>query len=234
MVLLNPTIDVYLEVGNKRTIAAAIEWPGWCRIGRDAPSALEALAAYGVRYGRVVHAAHLHFKAPDNSAALKVVERVKGSAMTDFGAPEAIPTIDNQPFDGEALRRARALLRAAWRAFDEAVASAHGKSLSTGPRGGGRDLDHIVEHVLGADSGHLSRLGRSYKPDPQEDLEQQLTHMREAMLDALDAGAQGEIPARGPRGGKRASVRFVMRRALWHVLDHLWEIEDRSTSGAKS
>ena len=26
-------INVYLEVGKHRTIAAALEWPGWCRPG---------------------------------------------------------------------------------------------------------------------------------------------------------------------------------------------------------
>ena len=36
-------------------------------------------------------------------------------------------------------------------AFDGAVQSAAGKELRKGPRGGGRDLETIVEHVLGAD-----------------------------------------------------------------------------------
>jgi hypothetical protein len=47
------------------------------------------------------------------------------------------------------------------------------------------------------------------------------------MLDALEASARGEIPARGPRGGRRWSPRYFVRRATWHILDHVWEIEDR-------
>ena len=35
-------IEVYLEIGKKRTFAGALDWPGWCRGGRDEPSALQA------------------------------------------------------------------------------------------------------------------------------------------------------------------------------------------------
>ena len=38
---------------------------------------------------------------------------------------------------------------------------------------------------------------------------------------------QGEIAEYGPRGGKRWSPRYFVRREAWHVLDHIWEIEDR-------
>lgn len=31
----NIPIDVQIEQGQKRAIAYAVEWPGWCRIGRD-------------------------------------------------------------------------------------------------------------------------------------------------------------------------------------------------------
>jgi hypothetical protein len=27
--------EVYLETGQKRVFAAAVDWPGWCRSGRD-------------------------------------------------------------------------------------------------------------------------------------------------------------------------------------------------------
>jgi len=35
-------IGVYLEVGTKRTFAGALDWPGWCRNGRDETAALKA------------------------------------------------------------------------------------------------------------------------------------------------------------------------------------------------
>ena len=47
-------IDIYVESGKKRTFAGAIEWPGWCRSGRDEASALQALFEYGPRYARAL------------------------------------------------------------------------------------------------------------------------------------------------------------------------------------
>lgn len=224
------TIDVYLESGSTRTIAGAVEWPGWCRVARDEEAALQALVDHGVRYGRVVHAAHLRFKAPADVSELKVVERLQGGATTDFGAPEAMPEQDSRAFDAAELHRSQALMRACWRAFDTAVTEARGKTLSTGPRGGGRKLDKIVEHVVGSNASYLGLLARKHTPDPQADLEQQVAEVREAMLEALAAAERGEIPERGPRGGKIWPARFYVRRALWHLLDHAWEIEDRSAA----
>ena len=51
---------------------------------------------------------------------------------------------------------------------------------------------------------------------------------REAILKAVAASAHGEVPERGPRGGVRWTARYFVRRDAWHVLDHTWEIEDRS------
>ena len=84
---------VYLEVGNRRTFAAALEWPGWCRSGRDEAAALQALFAYGPRYARVLRPARLGFQAPKPAAALVVAERLTGNATTDFGAPDLALTL---------------------------------------------------------------------------------------------------------------------------------------------
>lgn len=45
---------VYLEIGQKRTFAAAIDWPGWARSGRDEEAALRALMDYASRYAHVL------------------------------------------------------------------------------------------------------------------------------------------------------------------------------------
>jgi len=82
------TIDVYLEIGDKRTFAGAIDWPGWCRIGRDEESALQALVDSGPRYADVLHAAKIAFQAPADLSALVVVERLEGNTTTNFGAPD--------------------------------------------------------------------------------------------------------------------------------------------------
>jgi hypothetical protein len=52
-------------------------------------------------------------------------------------------------------------------------------------------------------------------------------HQRQAVLGALRAAARGEFPLLGPRGGRRWTPRYFVRRDAWHVLDHVWEIEDR-------
>jgi hypothetical protein len=40
----SPPTPVYLEVGEKKTFACSVDWPGWCRSGRDEDAALQALA----------------------------------------------------------------------------------------------------------------------------------------------------------------------------------------------
>ena len=82
---------VYVEVGAKRAFASAADWPGWSRSGRDEAAALEALAAYAPRYARVTKLAKIEL--PKDATSFKVVERLKGNATTDFGAP-GIPAKD--------------------------------------------------------------------------------------------------------------------------------------------
>jgi len=215
-------VDVYLEVGTKRTFAGAMDWPGWCRSGRDETTALQSLFDYAPRFARVLQPARLGFQAPENVTALRVVERLEGTPTTDFGAPDASPSVDAAPIPEQELQRLQMLFRACWQAFDAAVQAAAGKELRKGPRGGGREADKIVEHVLGAEQSYLSSLGwkRKNKPDSP-------TQAREIVLTALAAAAHGELPAKGPRGGVYWTPRYFTRRAAWHILDHAWEIEDR-------
>ncbi|HLD94543.1 MAG TPA: hypothetical protein VI703_10125 [Anaerolineales bacterium] len=220
-------IDIYLEIGKKRTFAGAIDWPGWCRSGRDEPSALQALFEYGPRYARVLEAAQLGFQPPLDSSAFSVIERLEGNATTDFGAPDASPSSDSNPVDDAELRRFQRLLEAYWLAFDAAARSAAGKELRKGPRGGGRDLDRIVQHVLGSDASYLSSLGWKFKQAEEGDPAGELRHTRQAILNALAAAVQGELPERGPRGAIHWTPRYFVRRVAWHVLDHTWELEDR-------
>jgi hypothetical protein len=223
-------VNVYLEVGKKRTLAGAVDWPGWCRGGSNQSAALQALLEYGPRYEKVLHAAGTPFHAPSLASSLKVVEEVTGNTTTDFGAPDVAPSTDAAPVDDAELRRLKEILRACWTALDSAAEAARGKELRKGPRGGGRELDGIIEHVVGAEAGYLSRLGgklpRSMGEENQ-DAASLVLAQRRIILDSLDAAARGEFPAQGPRGGARWSCRFFVRRAAWHILDHVWEIEDR-------
>lgn len=220
------TIDVFLETGKKRTFAGSVAWPGWSRSGRDDASALQALLDYAPRYARVIHTAGLPFEVPANTAVFAVVEQLPGSATTDFGAPDAVLAADALPVDGAELERLKAILQASWRTFDTAVDAAGGRELRKGPRGGGRDLDRIVQHVLEADLAYLPRLNRRFKP-AGDDSQAQLAETRQAILEALDAAVVDGLPESGPRGGKLWTPRYFVRRVVWHALDHAWEIEDR-------
>lgn len=219
-------MDVYLEIGSKKVIACAIDWPGWSRHGRDEPMALQALIDYGPRYARAVESAGLGFRPPATISSLTVFERLPGNASTDFGGLGVIPPADSRPFDASELARSMALLSAALDTFDRAVWAAAGKELTKGPRGGGRDLDHIVGHVMDSHRAYLGRLAWKLPKDGGSRVEQQAL-IRQATVEALHAAERGELPQQGPRGGKLWPPRFFVRVIMWHVLDHVWEIEDR-------
>ncbi|MEP6776611.1 MAG: DinB family protein [Chloroflexota bacterium] len=223
----NP-IAVYLEVGDKRTLAGGLDWPGWCRGGRDEKAALQALVDYAPRYERALLGSGISFPTPTDASAFNVVERVKGNMTTDFGAPDVPPSADNDPIDVAELERLRALLTACWTALDNAAEAAHGKELRKGPRGGGRELAGVVGHVVRAQESYLRRLGGTL-PSMADDDDPivALDRQKPVILDALGAASRGEFPAAGPRGGSRWTPRYFVRRAAWHVLDHVWEIEDR-------
>lgn len=221
------SIDVYLEVGKKRIFAGAIEWPGWCRSGRDEESALQALVDYGPRYAHVLRTKEFGFHSPTNTSAFSIVERLKGNATTDFGAPGLVPSGDSKTVNEAELQKFQALLKACWRAFDAATRSAAGKELTKGPRGGGREVEGIIQHVLESDEGYLSGLGWKTALDDEAEIRQRLKRTRKSILEGLTASAHGEIAERGPRGGIRWKPRYFVRRLAWHGLDHTWEIEDR-------
>ena len=113
------------------------------------------------------------------------------------------------------LARQGAILEACWKTLDEVVKGAPAE-LRKGPRGGGRDRDKIVEHVLGAESAYASAIGVRAKQPPVGDAKA-VKAFREVILAGLEAG-EGKWP-----------TRYAARRIAWHLLDHAWEIEDRST-----
>ena len=227
MVSKQAQTEVYLEVGQKKVFAGALDWPGWCRSARDEGTALVALVEYAPRYASIFSQATIDFVPPDDAAAFVVVERLTGNSTTDFGAPDLAPTRDAEPFDEVARERSEAILAAIWHAFDRVVEGAEGKELRKGPRGGGRERDGIVRHVLGADAAYLRRLAQKFSQDEGAPLDDELRRTREAIRAALAEGVRGEIPQQGPRGGALWTPRYFVRRVAWHTVDHLWEIEDR-------
>src|SRR5207245_3849889 len=100
---MKSTIAAYLEVGGRRVFAGALDWPGWCRAAREADEALEALAGYEPRY--VAALRRTRVEPPHAEEEFRVVERLKGDATTDFGAPGIAPKYDSKPLGAAGLER---------------------------------------------------------------------------------------------------------------------------------
>jgi hypothetical protein len=211
---------VYLEVGSKRVFACSLDWPGWCRPGRDEEVALTALASYAPRYASVAAAAGIPY---DESAGdeLDVVEKIRGDTTTNFGAPGTVPRVDAEPLTASEARRQAALVAGAWSVLDT-VASEAPPQLRKGPRGGGRDRDPMLEHVLGAETSYARKLGVKHR-QPAIDDTVAIKALRGDLVDVLQAARAGTPPV--PDGWP---PRYAARRIAWHVLDHAWEIEDKS------
>jgi hypothetical protein len=210
---------VYLEVGTKRVFACALDWPGWCRSGAGDAAALAALAAYAPRYAAVADRAGKRFSSRAGDE-LDVVERVRGSATTDFGAPGVVPEIDAEPLTQHAAHKAADLVVASWAILDE-VAAASPAVLRKGPRGGGRDRDKMLQHVISAEAAYARKLGVAHREPALGDSDA-IGALRDDIVATLRAARSGE-----PLREKGWPPRYAARRIAWHVLDHAWEMEDR-------
>ncbi|GAA3547095.1 hypothetical protein GCM10022419_029150 [Nonomuraea rosea] len=203
---------VYLETGPKKVFACSLDWPGWCRIAKGEEAAIDRLMDYAPRYRVVAARAGLDF-APGDPV---VVARVPGSDTTDFGVPYAVPDLDLEPVPAAEAAQGVALLRAAWELFDETVAASH-EDLRKGPRGGGRDLSKIVDHVVGAERAFARKVDVRHRP-----------YKSAADREAMRAELAGVLSrAWEPPQTTGWPPRYALRRIAWHVIDHIWEIEDR-------
>jgi len=214
-------IAIAVETGAKKVFATAVDWPGWSRSGKTEEAALEALAASAARYAIVTAEAGEAFAAPPGVDDLEIVERNPGGSGTDFGVPGNVTEHDRRPVPHAEADRLRRLVAAAWTVFDR-VAEGAPAGLRKGPRGGGRDRDKIVDHVLNADHAYCQAMGlRVAAPSPSDP--DSIEAMRSAMLGLLGRPSDGS-----PLGGRKWPPRYAAGRVAWHALDHAWEIEDRS------
>jgi hypothetical protein len=212
--------SVYLEVGKKRVFACALDWPGWCRAGKDEQLALETLAEYVPRYAEVAKQAGIAFPSSAGDL-LRVVEQLPGSAGTDFGVPGEAASSDAKPLQGAEAERITALVRASWAVFDR-IAAETPAQLRKGPRGGGRDRDKMIDHVLGAEAGYARKLGIKHRQPAIEDRDA-IAALRDEIAAVLARPSEGTPPV--PKGWL---PRYAARRIAWHVLDHAWEMQDRT------
>ena len=219
----NERVEVAQEVVPGKAFVWAIDWPGWCRSGKDPALAVEAFVAVTARYALVARGAGLAVPVvatPD----VDVVESLEGAGGTSFGVPSLIVATDRRPTTTAEAERLASLVVAAWRRFDEVAAGAPAE-LRKGPRGGGRDRDKMIGHVIEAGHAYAREIGiRLPPPDPTDRAAVNAEH--EAVLEALRRASHGS-----PLADRRWTQRYAARRIAWHVLDHSWEMEDRTERG---
>jgi len=224
-------IRVTLEIGlkGKKVVAVAPDWPGLERGATTGEAAIVRLLSYVPRYAAVTKLAGMK-AAFATTPIVDVVERYPGTGSTDFwGISFAFSGIDQQAMSGEALERELTLMRACW-AFFDGVRSRVSAEMQSGPRGGGRDRDQIVRHIVANEQDWAKKLG-VVTPDEAMLTDKGMKAHRDAYCNAIrDYHSQGKL------AGKMAKwpLRFLIRHTAFHTMDHTWEMEDKDMTAKES
>jgi len=209
----------------KRSVAFGVDWPGWSRGAKDPALAVETLEAYRERYRPVAVLAGM---AGEFNAAgpLEIVEDHVGTGSTDFwGISYAPAATEHEPMTDAEFDRGITLLRACWEFFD-GVAARVSPEMRKGPRGGGRDRDRIIRHVIRNESEEFAKQVGLRIPEEGALTPDGLLQHRTTYVDAMRAYNAGELERR-----KRSwTLPFLIRHSAYHTLDHAWEMEDKDLS----
>ena len=217
-------IRIALEIGpkGKKVVAVAVDWPGLERAAKSEEAAVEKLGSYFPRYAPIAKLAGME-RAFNATKEVNLVEHFPGTSSTDFwGVSFAFSSIDKQEMTAEALERELTLMQACW-AFFDGVRGRVSAEMQRGPRGGGRDREHIVRHTLYAELD-FSKKVNILTPFETMLTEAGLNAHRDAYCQAIrEFHAQGKLP------GKVAKwpLRYLVRHTAYHTLDHAWEMEDK-------
>jgi hypothetical protein len=209
----------------KKVVAFSLEWPGWSRGAKTAEDALETLESYRERYRPIASRAGMdtEFQA---GGPLEVVEDKVGTPSTDFWAISFAPSsTERDPMEEAALERGITLLRACWAYFDD-VAARVSPEMRKGPRGGGRDRDRIISHVIRVESEDFAsgvglRIPEGGALEPGA-----LQPYRDDYVAAMHAYNAGQVEKRM----RKWTLPFLIRHSAFHTLDHAWEMEDKDLS----
>ena len=222
------TVRTVLERGpkDKRSVAFSIDWPGWSRGAKTADGALATLEAYRARYRPVALGAGLGDPF-DAAGPLEIVEDKVGTGSTDFWGISFSPsTFEGEPMDAADLERKLTLLRACWDVFD-AIGARVSPEMRRGPRGGGRDRDRIVRHVIRNESEDFAKKVGLRIPEYGAMAPGALEPYRAAYVDAMRAYQRGEVQ----KTMRSWTLAFLVRHSAFHVMDHAWEMEDKDLTG---
>jgi hypothetical protein len=221
-------LRVTLEIGpkGKQVAAVAPDWPGLERGAKTGEVAIARLHSYLPRYAPVAKLAGMEGEFAALST-LEVVEHYAGTGSTDFwGISFAFSSLDRQDLSGEELERVLTLMQACWAFFDD-VRVRVSAQLQKGPRGGGRDRDHIVGHTLRVEQDWAAKVG-VYTPQDALLSDEGLQVHRDAYCHAIRAfHAQGKLARTWP-------LRYLIRHTAYHTLDHAWEMQDKDLTVAVS
>jgi hypothetical protein len=213
---------VMLEIGpkGKKVVAVAPDWPGLARGAKTGDAAVERLLSYLPRYAKVTSLAGM-IADFDANASVDVVEEYPGVGSTDFwGISFAFSSIDLQPVSNDELERELTLMRGCWAFFDD-VRSSVSAEMQKGPRGGGRDRDRIVRHVLGTEREWAIQKIGALTPEGAMLTDEGLKTHRDAYCQAIRTfHAEGKMARKWP-------LRYLIRHTAFHTLDHAWEMEDK-------
>ena len=221
-------LRVTLEIGpkGKKVAAVAPDWPGLERGAKTGEGAIERLQSYLPRYAQVAKLAGME----EEFAAITtvdVVEQYPGTGSTDFwGISFAFSGIDRQDLSREELERELTLMQACWALFDD-VRLRVSAQMRKGPRGGGRERDHIVGHTIGVEQEWAEKVG---VPTPQDGMliDEGLQAHRDAYCNAIRAfHAEGKMARTWP-------LRYLIRHTAYHTLDHGWEMEDKDLTATRA
>ncbi len=217
-------LRIVIETGKQKAFASALDWPGWSRGGKKtSDSAIAALLDYRERFAAVLATTGV-VSLPGGNLSIQVVEEQAGDGQTDFGVPGQVAESEHTPIKGKELERQIAVLEAGWTFFDQ-VAASLSAGLRKGPRGGGRDRDPIIDHVLQAERGYATSLGMKRIELPIDDAGAIVAHREEIVAALRELGPKTGLE------GRKWPVRYVIRRMAWHVLDHAWEMQDKDLTG---
>jgi len=221
-------IRVVLEHGPKakKSVAYAVDWPGWSRGAKSGDGALAALEAYRDRYRSIVVRAGLE-KEFDSAGPFDIVEDRVGAGSTDFWGISFTPSsLEQDPMDADELDRKLALLLACWAHFDD-VAARVSPQMRKGPRGGGRDRDRIISHTIRVESEDFAKKVGVSVPEGGALKPGALDRYRSEYVDAIRAYHRGEVQ----RPMRSWTLAFLVRHTAFHTLDHAWEMEDKDLTG---
>lgn len=216
------TVRVVVERGpkGKKSVAFAVDWPGWSRGAKTPEAAVERLAMYRERYRPVAESAGLgaEFGA---AGPLDIMEDRVGTGSTDFWGISFSPcALEVEPMSDGELERKLALMQACWGYFDRVAASVSAE-MRKGPRGGGRDRDQIIRHTLCNESDQFAKRLGLVVPERAVLTPDGLRDFRAAYLETMRSYNRGE--------GKRMrtwNLPFLVRHTSYHLMDHAWEMED--------